>query len=94
MFSPHIEDLDNSNNCSIVLKVEGVGPGGFSCLVTGDTEISLWDRMVELFDDALDSDVLAAPHHGSKNAAHAGMFLAVMPNTVPISARVDNQYGH
>ena len=94
LFSPHVEDMDNSNNCSIVLKVEGIGPGGFAYLVTGDTEIPRWDRIVELFDDALDSDVLAAPHHGSKNAAHAGMALAVMPNTVLISAGVDNQYGH
>ena len=94
LFSPHVEDMDNSNNCSIVLKVEGIGPGGFAYLVTGDTEIPRWDRMVELFDDALGSDVLAAPHHGSKNAAHAGMALAVMPNTVLISAGVDNQYGH
>ena len=94
LFSPHIEDMDNSNNCSIVLKVEGIGPGGFSYLVTGDTENPRWDRIVELFDDALDADVLAAPHHGSKNAAHAALALAVMPNTVLISAGVDNQYGH
>lgn len=94
LFSPHVEDMDNSNNCSIVLKVEGIGPGGFAYLVTGDTENPRWERIVELFDDALDSDVLAAPHHGSKNAAHAGMTLAVMPNTVLISAGVDNQYGH
>ena len=94
LFSPHIEDMDNSNNCSIVLKVEGIGPGGFSYLVTGDTENPRWDRIVELFGDALDADVLAAPHHGSKNGTHAGMALAVMPNTVLISAGVDNQYGH
>ena len=94
LFSPHIEDMDNSNNCSIVLKIEGTGPGGFTYLVTGDTEIPRWDRIVELFDDALAADVLAAPHHGSKNAAHAGMALAVMPNTVLISAGIDNQYGH
>lgn len=94
LFSPHIEDMDNSNNCSIVLKVEGVGPGGFAYLVTGDTEIPRWDRIVQLFGDALDSDILAAPHHGSKNAAHPGMALAAMPNTVLISAGVDNQYGH
>ena len=94
LFSPHIDDMDNSNNCSIVLKVEGIGPGGFTYLITGDTENLRWDRIVELFDDALNSDVLAAPHHGSKNAAHAGMALAVMPNTVLISAGVDNQYGH
>lgn len=94
LFSPHIEDMDNSNNCSIVLKVGGVGPGGFEYLVTGDTENPRWDRIVELFDDSLGADVLAAPHHGSKNAAHAAMALAVMPNTVLISAGVDNQYGH
>ena len=94
LFSPHMEDMDNSNNSSIVLKIEGIGPEGFAYLVTGDTEIPRWDRIVELFDDALDADVLAAPHHGSKNAAHAGMALAVRPNTVLISAGVDNQYGH
>ena len=94
LFSPHVEDMDSSNNCSIVLKVEGIGPGGFSYLVTGDTENPRWDRIVELFDGALDTDVLAAPHHGSKNAAHPAMALAVMPNTVLISAGVDNQYGH
>ena len=94
LFSPHIEDMDNSNNCSIVLKVEGIGPGGFAYLVTGDTENARWDRIVELFDEALSADVLAAPHHGSKNAAHPGMALAVAPNTVLISAGVDNQYGH
>ena len=94
LFSPHIDDMDNSNDCSIVLKIEGIGTAGFAYLVTGDTEISRWDRIVDLFDDVLDSDVLAAPHHGSKNAAHAGMALNVKPNTVLISAGVDNQYGH
>ena len=94
LFSPHIDDMDNSNNCSIVLKVKGIGPGGFTYLITGDTENPRWDRIVELFDDALKSDILAAPHHGSKNASHAGMALAVSPNTVLISAGVDNQYGH
>ena len=94
LFSPHIEDMDNSNNCSIVLKIEGIGPGGFSYLVTGDTENPRWDRIVELFPGALASDVLAAPHHGSRNAAHPGMVVAVRPDTVLISAGVDNPYGH
>ena len=94
LFSPHIEDMDSSNNCSIVLKIEGIGPGGFAYLVTGDTENPRWDRIVALFDDALAADVLAAPHHGSKNAAHPGMALAVSPDTVLISAGIDSQYGH
>lgn len=94
LFSPHIEDMDNSNNCSIVLKLTGIGGGGFSYLVTGDTENGRWDTITRLFGNALKSDVLSAPHHGSKNASHPKMALLVSPNTVLISAGVDNQYGH
>jgi beta-lactamase superfamily II metal-dependent hydrolase len=35
LFSPHIEDMSSSNNCSIVRKVTGLGSGGFSYLITG-----------------------------------------------------------
>ena len=94
LFSPHVEDMDSSNNCSIVLKIEGIGPEGFAYLATGDTENPRWDRIVALFKDALAADVLAAPHHGSINAAHPNMALTVSPDTVLISAGIDNQYGH
>ncbi len=94
LFSPHIEDMDNSNNCSIVLKLEGLGDGGFAYMITGDTENDRWETITRFFGDNLDSDVLSAPHHGSKNASHPQMVLDVSPNTVLISAGVDNQYGH
>ena len=94
LFSPHIEDMDNSNNCSIVLKLSGIGGDGFSYLITGDTENERWDTITRLFGDGIKSDVLSAPHHGSKNAAHPKMALLVSPNTVLISAGVGNQYGH
>ena len=94
LFSPHIEDMDNSNNCSIVLKLCGIGGDGFSYLITGDTENERWDTITRLFGDDIKSDVLSAPHHGSKNAAHPRMALLVSPNTVLISAGVGNQYGH
>ena len=94
LFSPHIEDMDNSNNCSIVLKLSGIGADQFSYLVTGDTENERWDTITRLFGDEIKSDVLSAPHHGSKNAAHPKMALLVSPNTVLISAGVNNQYGH
>ena len=94
LFSPHYEDMDNSNNCSIVLKLTGTGAGGFAYLITGDTENERWDTITELFGKSLSSDVLSAPHHGSKNAAHPKMALLVDPDTVLISAGVDNQYGH
>lgn len=94
LFSPHIEDMDNSNNCSIVLKLEGLGAGGFAYLITGDTENERWETITRLFGSNLSSDVLSAPHHGSKNASHPKMALQVSPNTVLISAGVNNQYGH
>ena len=94
LFSPHFEDMDNSNNSSIVLRLSGYGHEGFSYLITGDTENERWERINSIFGDALRSDVLAAPHHGSKNAAHPRTILLVSPNTVLISAGVENPYGH
>jgi beta-lactamase superfamily II metal-dependent hydrolase len=94
LFSPHIEDMDCSNNCSIVVKVTGRGPRGFSYLVTGDTENDRWETIARLFGDKLKSHVLAAPHHGSKNATHPASLLHIAPHTVLISAGVDSQYGH
>jgi|ERR1700688_4745 len=94
LFSPHVEDMDCSNNCSIVLKLTGRGPRGFSYLITGDTENLRWERINKLFGSALKSHVLAAPHHGSKNATHPASLLQIAPHTVLINAGVDNQYGH
>ncbi len=94
LFSPHIEDMDCSNNCSIVLKLTGRGSGGLSYLITGDTETPRWETINRLFGSALKSHVLAAPHHGSKNATHPASLLNIAPHTVLISAGVDSQYGH
>jgi beta-lactamase superfamily II metal-dependent hydrolase len=94
LFSPHIEDMDCSNNCSIVAKLTGLQAAGFSYLITGDTENGRWDSINRIYGKALRSSVLAAPHHGSKAATNARTILLVEPNTVLISAGVDNQYGH
>jgi len=94
LFSPHIEDMDTSNNCSIVLKLTGRGDGGFSYLITGDTENPRWEVINRLYGSALKSHVLAAPHHGSRNATHPASLLNIAPHTVLISAGVDSQYGH
>jgi beta-lactamase superfamily II metal-dependent hydrolase len=94
LFSPHIEDMDWSNNCSIVLKLTGRGHRGFSYLITGDTENPRWESINKLFRTAIKSHVLAAPHHGSKNATHPASLLNIAPHTVLISAGVQSQYGH
>lgn len=94
LFSPHIEDMDCSNNCSIVLKLTGRGPRGFSYLITGDTENARWDTITRLFGDSLKSHVMAAAHHGSKNGTHPASLLQIAPHTILISAGVESQYGH
>src|SRR5260370_1108742 len=94
LFSPHIEDMDCSNNCSIVLKLTGLGARGFSYLLTGDTENPRWERINKLFGSALKSHVLAAPHHGSRNATHPASLVNIDPQTGVIIARVHSQYGH
>lgn len=94
LFSPHPEDMNSSNNCSIVLKVVGRGARGFSYLITGDTEVERWQTIARLFGSELKSHVLAASHHGSINGVHPAALLHIDPHTVLISAGVDNQYGH
>lgn len=94
LFSPHMEDMESSNNSSLVLKVTGLDATGFSYLITGDTEVDRWATISRIFGAALKSDKMAASHHGSVNGVHAGALLHISPHTVLISAGVDNQYGH
>lgn len=94
LFSPHIEDMDCSNNASVVVKMTGRDPAGFTYLVTGDTETERWERINDFFGASLESDVMAAPHHGSHTGVNAQTLLHVRPNTVLISAGVNNQYQH
>jgi beta-lactamase superfamily II metal-dependent hydrolase len=94
LFSPHIEDMDCSNNSCIVIKVTGIDSSGFTYLVTGDTETERWDSINRIFGNALQSDVMAASHHGATTGVNAKTLLLVEPNTVLISAGVNNSYGH
>ena len=94
LFSPHMDDMDSSNNGSIVLRLAGLDEGGFSYLITGDTETDRWESINRYFGKYLASDVMAAPHHGARSGLNARTLLLVNPNTVLISAGVDNSYGH
>lgn len=94
LFSPHFEDMDSSNNCSIVAKITGTDQTGFRYLVTGDTETDRWETISRLFGDKLEADVMAAAHHGAVSGLHPEALLNVSPDTVLISAGVDNQFDH
>jgi beta-lactamase superfamily II metal-dependent hydrolase len=86
--------MDSSNNSSIVCKISGLGFDSFSYLVTGDTECGRWESITRLFGRNLASQVMAAPHHGSRNGVDPKSLLLISPQVVLISAGVDNQYGH
>jgi beta-lactamase superfamily II metal-dependent hydrolase len=94
LFSPHYEDMDSSNNCSIVAKIVGTGAAGFRYLATGDTEIDRWETISRLFGNSLASDVMAASHHGSVSGVYPQALLDISPNTVLVSAGVESQYDH
>lgn len=94
LFSPHMDDMDNSNNSSIVLKLVGLDQNGFRYLITGDTETERWDSINRYFGKYLAADVIAAPHHGARTGLNPKTLVLVSPNTVLISAGVDNSYGH
>jgi beta-lactamase superfamily II metal-dependent hydrolase len=94
LFSPHMGDMDSSNNSSLVIKLTGLDPKGFRYLITGDTEEDRWVGINESFGPYLAADVMAAPHHGSRTGVNAQTLLLVSPHTVLISAGVDSCYGH
>lgn len=93
VFSPHKEDMNSSNNGSIVCKITERSTGA-TYLVTGDTETQRWKTIVQLFKGRLKADVLAAPHHGSRNGITEDVMKYVEPHTVIISAGVESKYGH
>jgi len=92
-FSPHSEDMNSSNNCSLVCKVRELSTKR-TYLVTGDTENDRWETIVRIFGKSIAADVLDAPHHGSKNGISKEAIGLIRPRTVLVSAGVDNQYGH
>ncbi len=93
LFSPHTEDMDSSNNCSLVCKITEKNTGA-TYLITGDTENERWNSIVRIFKNRIKADVLDAPHHGSKNGITEDAMKLINPRTVLISAGVNNKYGH
>ena len=95
VFSPHPQDMDCSNNSSLVARVTPKGrKRGFSYLITGDTENDRWVSINRIFGADLQSDVMEAPHHGSKNGINAETLALVQPSIALVSAGTERKYGH
>ena len=82
------EEMENSNNTSIVLRLVF---GETSFLFTGDSTQAVEKKILQ---DTVDSDVLKVAHHGSKSSSAEEFIAKVSPKIAVISAGKDNSYGH
>ncbi|MET0333096.1 MAG: DNA internalization-related competence protein ComEC/Rec2, partial [Rhizobacter sp.] len=87
----HYERSLKSNAMSCVLKVSG--PQG-SVLLAGDIERQQEAELLATSREALRSDVLLVPHHGSRTSSTAAFLEAVAPRIALVQAGYRNRFGH
>jgi competence protein ComEC len=80
-----------SNAMSCVLRVAN---GQAAVLLTGDIERDQEADLVATHGEALRSDVLLVPHHGSKTSSTAAFIDAVRPRLAVFQAGYRNRFGH
>ncbi|OGT71463.1 MAG: hypothetical protein A3H44_08940 [Gammaproteobacteria bacterium RIFCSPLOWO2_02_FULL_57_10] len=91
MLHPHRDAAYEGNDSSCVLRIEA---GGQSILLSGDIERAAEAQLVRDQPEQLASDVLVAPHHGSRSSSTAAFVAAVSPTIVLYSAGHRSQFGH
>jgi len=79
------------NAMSCVLRVVGAA---HSVLLTGDIEREQEAALVAAAPQALRSEVLIAPHHGSRTSSTAPFLEAVAPRVAMFQAGYRNRFGH
>ncbi len=77
MLNPVPDSSLSGNNRSCVLQISSLTG---SVLLTGDIEKQTEKRLVRIYGDSLQSDVVIVPHHGSKTSSSLNFIDAVKPD--------------
>ena len=85
-----VENTTGMNNNSLVLKLSY---GGKSLLFPGDLERAGEEVVISRAGPLLRSDILLAPHHGSRNSCSKGFLQIVRPQICIISSGYGNYFG-
>jgi competence protein ComEC len=85
---PIIAHMDDTNNRSCVLKIQG----NHSVLLTGDIEAERENWLVSIYPEHLKSDLLVAPHHGSSTSSTTDFIDKVLPKAVIFTVGKDNRW--
>ncbi|MBA3697131.1 MAG: DNA internalization-related competence protein ComEC/Rec2, partial [Methylotenera sp.] len=95
MLYPNFESYDDvtftDNNRSCVLKITSQSG---SVLLTGDIEKDAERYLLETSPEKLKSDVMTAPHHGSKTSSTPDFIAAVKPSASVFTVGYLNRFGH
>ncbi len=79
------------NGMSCVIKVSGAQG---TALLTGDIERQQEAELLATQAEALRSDLLLVPHHGSRTSSTAAFLDAVAPKLAVVQAGYKNRFGH
>lgn len=92
---PQLNSYDNleikDNNRSCVLKITSAAG---SILLTGDIEKQVEATLVAQDEHQLNSDVMVAPHHGSKTSSTVSFVEAVQPSISVFTSGYLNRFRH
>ena len=89
MLSPLPESLGSANNLSCVMRVHSAAG---SVLLPGDIEELTERELLGTYGEALASDILIAPHHGSDTSSIASFVETVRPIYVVYAAGFHNRF--
>lgn len=89
ILSPSEDFIKGKNNNSCVLKVSSIYG---TLLFTGDIEKPAEDWLVANSANQLDSDILIAPHHGSKTSSSISLLKQVSPKMILIPVGYRNRF--